>query len=91
MTTAIVDVHWKNGFFVTNGGLEFALLMATAAATVSLAGPGAYSVDGYFPVLEGGLAVGLGGIALGLLMALVVAFIRTVTEHAETHEGHTTG
>lgn len=39
MTTAIVTVHWKNGFFVTNGGLGFALLMATAAGTVSLAGP----------------------------------------------------
>lgn len=45
MLVAIVTVHWKNGFFNGNGGLEFPLLVATVAVSVAAAGPGRFSID----------------------------------------------
>ena len=45
MVMAIVMVHWRNGFFNSNRGVEFPLLMLAAAVAVGIAGPGAYSID----------------------------------------------
>src|SRR6266487_157918 len=39
MATAIAAVHWKNGIWATDGGLEFPLVMATAAFTTAAIGP----------------------------------------------------
>jgi putative oxidoreductase len=44
LSVAIWKVHWKNGFF-GEGGFELPLSLATGAATLKLAGPGAISVD----------------------------------------------
>ena len=51
MVVAMVTVHWHNGVFATNNGVEMPLLYAAAAVALALAGPGAYSIDA---------AVGLG-------------------------------
>ncbi len=45
MLVAIRKAHWKTGFH-GQGGYEMAFLFAIAAATLALAGPGAYSLDG---------------------------------------------
>src|SRR2546421_668526 len=45
MLNAIWTVHWKNGFFAGNGGLEFPLVLLTTAAAVAAIGPGRYSLD----------------------------------------------
>jgi putative oxidoreductase len=45
MIVAAVSVHWNNGLFATNNGIEVPLLYATAALTLALTGPGAYSLD----------------------------------------------
>ena len=45
MLVAIALVHWPKGFWTTKGGYEFNLLIIAAAATVAIAGPGAYSLD----------------------------------------------
>jgi putative oxidoreductase len=45
MLVAIALVHWPKGFWTTKGGYEFNLLIVAAAATVAIAGPGAYSLD----------------------------------------------
>jgi putative oxidoreductase len=45
MTAAIVVVHARNGFFVIDGGLEFALLVGVVASVVAMVGPGRYSID----------------------------------------------
>jgi putative oxidoreductase len=50
MIVAIVAVHLKNGFFVTNGGYEFNLALAGMALTLLIAGAGAYSLDGAFGI-----------------------------------------
>lgn len=44
MLGAIVLVHAKNGFFLPNGA-EFALACFTIAASIVIAGPGAWSLD----------------------------------------------
>lgn len=45
MVVAIAKVHGKNGFFAENGGYEYNLALIGVAATLVLAGAGAYSVD----------------------------------------------
>ncbi|TML44474.1 MAG: DoxX family protein [Actinobacteria bacterium] len=45
MLNAIFVVHWRNGFFNGNGGLEFPLTLATVAVTVAATGPGRFSID----------------------------------------------
>lgn len=45
MIVAMVAVHWRNGFFNTAGGIEFPLLVATAAAVLAFTGAGRYSLD----------------------------------------------
>jgi putative oxidoreductase len=39
------SLHWTNGLFAMNNGVEVPLLYATAAVAVALIGPGAYSLD----------------------------------------------
>jgi putative oxidoreductase len=45
MVMAIVMVHWRNGFFNSNRGVEFPLQILAAAVAIGVAGPGAYSID----------------------------------------------
>jgi len=45
MVVAVITVHAKNGFFVSNNGIEHPLMCATAAVGLALIGPGRYSVD----------------------------------------------
>lgn len=45
MLVAAIAVHWKNGLFTSNNGIELPLLNATAAVGLALAGPGRYSLD----------------------------------------------
>jgi putative oxidoreductase len=69
MLVASITVHWKNGLFTTNNGVELPLLYATGAVGVALIGPGRYSVDsmlGNYRLLTPGatwiiLALGLVG------------------------------
>jgi putative oxidoreductase len=45
MIVAAVTVHWPNGLFAQNNGIEVPLLYSTAAVALALVGPGAFSVD----------------------------------------------
>ena len=45
MVMAIVKVHWPKGFFATNGGFEFPLMLLAMAAAVGVSGPGRYALD----------------------------------------------
>src|SRR5438270_7128354 len=43
MLNAIFVVHWRNGFFNSNGGVEFPLTLATVAGAGAATGPGRVS------------------------------------------------
>ncbi|MEO8880141.1 MAG: DoxX family protein [Gemmatimonadaceae bacterium] len=45
MIVAAVSVHWKNGLFAQNGGIELALFYGAAAVALALTGFGGYSLD----------------------------------------------
>jgi putative oxidoreductase len=45
MNQAVRTVHWKNGFFSTNGGYEFNLLLVASALALTDLGPGKPSLD----------------------------------------------
>src|SRR5947207_13447826 len=45
MVVAVITVHAKNGFFVSNNGIEHPLMFATVAIGFALIGPGRYSID----------------------------------------------
>ena len=45
MLTAIVGVHWNNGFFAANRGYEFPLTLLAMAIALLIAGGGQASID----------------------------------------------
>lgn len=48
MVVAAISVHWKNGLFATENGIELPLLYSIAAVRFALTGPGEYSLDALF-------------------------------------------
>ncbi len=76
MIVAAISVHWRNGLFATNNGIEMPLLYAIAATRFALTGPGRHSLDAALglrwtwtpSVIWIALAVGLAGGCLSLLM-----------------------
>ncbi len=63
MFMATVKVHWKNGFIISKGGIEYTLVLMAASITVGLAGPGSLALDALLgisfpePLLFGILAI----------------------------------
>jgi putative oxidoreductase len=71
MLTAIGVVHWKNGFFNTDGGFEFNLTLLAAAIAVTATGPGRFSIDrliGWDDTITG-LWWTVGGLGVALAIA----------------------
>jgi len=87
MLNAAVAVHAKNGPWITNGGWEYTAILATAAAAIAFAGPGAASLDYAFGVYEDGIAAGLTAIALGLLAGVMTTAYRRSTMQAPASHG----
>lgn len=77
MVVAAITVHWPNGVFSQNNGIEVPLLYATAASALALTGYGAYSLDALFG-LESiwTSAISLGVLALGVLGGLANLSLR---------------
>ncbi len=52
MIVAMITVHWKNGLFATDNGVEVPLLYATAALGLALMGYGRYSLDAWLGIAD---------------------------------------
>ena len=66
MVVAIVTVHAPKGFFVSNGGYEYNLVLGIAALSLAFTGPGPLSLDAVFGVGDAGSGWGLAALAVGL-------------------------
>jgi putative oxidoreductase len=66
MLVAAVSVHVKKGFFVSNGGYEYTLVLGAAALALAFTGPGALSLDQALGISWSGEKWGLGALAAGL-------------------------
>ncbi len=78
MLAAIVLVHWPR-FWVSEGGIEYPLIIIAAAALLGLAGPGAIALDqilGTEAVLPRTQTY-LAGILLAVAAVLLLALLRT--------------
>ena len=80
MLVAIVSVHLSKGFFASNGGYEYPLLLAVAALTLAITGPGQISLDALLGTERAGLPWGIAAAALGSLGAAVQLLGRRTTQ-----------
>ncbi len=91
MLNATLAVHLKNGFWNTNGGLEFPLVNAAAATALAFVGPGGYSVDHALALNTSGVISGIDAVVVGVAVGLILhAWRRTQlrrTEEAQEAEG----
>jgi putative oxidoreductase len=75
MLVAVWTVHRSKGFFLTGGGWEYNLILASVAVGVAVAGPGRWSMDNAVGLHVSGLwglllSAGLGAAAAGGLLAM---------------------
>jgi putative oxidoreductase len=88
MLNAIFVVHWRNGFFNGNGGLEFPLTLATVAVAVAATGPGRFSIDriiGWDDNLSGvwwGVGVAAAALAISFVTVTVLRHRQAMQEQA---------
>jgi putative oxidoreductase len=76
MIVAIATVHWKNGFFNSNGGYEFNLLIIAAALALAITGPGTISIDHLAGWNLAGPEWGLAALAVSAVAAASVLAMR---------------
>ena len=83
MLVAVVAVHLKNGFFVTNSGYEYNLVLGVAALSIAFTGPGGLSTDALLGYAVGGTAWGLGAGVIAVIGAAVQLAQRRVAAATE--------
>jgi putative oxidoreductase len=67
MLVAVVTVHISKGFFLTDNGFEYNLVLSAAVLSLAFVGPGALSLDAVLGLGWNGLAWGAGALLLGLV------------------------
>ncbi|HBY94612.1 MAG: DoxX family protein [Ardenticatenaceae bacterium] len=90
MLMAISMVHWRNGVWAAQAGIEFPLTNAVVALTLALAGPGAYSLDAALNLAlpePATLIVGVILVSLGIISALLSRPRQRVTTGAAGRAG----
>jgi putative oxidoreductase len=89
MLMAIIKVHWQNGFFNTQGGMEYNLINIAVAFAIGLFGPGFFSLDAALNIaypLPISFLITLGIVILGVLFAIFgIPAIREFSE--QSHAG----
>jgi putative oxidoreductase len=70
MTAAVLTVHLRNGFFATNNGYEYNLVLAVTAFALAGTGPGDWSLDNALDIHMSGRGWALGALGAGVLGGL---------------------
>lgn len=73
MTNAIRHVHWKNGLWNTDGGVELPAVILAALAALADSGPGRYSLDEVLGIRLRGPVVAAVAMGAGAAAAVYVA------------------
>jgi putative oxidoreductase len=68
MVVAIGTVHLPKGFFVSDGGFEYNLMIAASSAALAFTGPGGYSLDAVEGLPTAGWLPGLIAVLVGLVL-----------------------
>lgn len=71
-----VAAHWKKGVWSTQGGYEYALVLATVAAGLAFTGPGRAAVDHLLGWSLGGPGYGVGAVVLGVVSGVALVRMR---------------
>ncbi|HZT85971.1 MAG TPA: DoxX family protein [Gaiellaceae bacterium] len=73
MTNAIRHVHWKNGLWNSDGGIELPAIVLAALGALADSGPGRYSLDEAFGIRLRGPAVAIAALGAGAAGAVYLA------------------
>jgi len=87
MTAAIVTVHLRQGFFATNNGYEYNLVLAAAAFALAGVGPGEWSLDHALEIDMSGTDWALGALGAGVLAGLGAVLGGRLTPQRGTDRG----
>src|SRR3989442_11447473 len=74
MFMATFKSHWKNGFIVSRGGYEYTLVLMTVSIALGLIGPGNYSLDALFGIVQTS-ALLFGALAVAALLVDVIGLV----------------
>jgi putative oxidoreductase len=83
MLVAIAKVHFANGFFITNQGYEFNLVLIAAVFALAGVGAGDWSLDHALSLDVAGTGWALGALGAGVLGALGAVTSSRVLERRE--------
>jgi putative oxidoreductase len=72
MVNAMGAVHWRNGLWVTTGGVEYPLVVAATAAALAFTGAGAYSLDNALDLQLVGGGWGTAAVVVGFVTGLAM-------------------
>ena len=87
MIVAIATVHLSKGFFNSDGGYEFNLLIAAAAISLAIVGPGSYSIDNALDLSLTGLEWGLVAFGAAVVAGAGVLAMRKPTPALASEAG----
>jgi len=90
MTAAVLTVHLKNGFFVTNQGYEFNLALAAALFALAGIGAGGWSLDNALGIDMTGAAWALGALGVGLIGGIGAVLSGRFASRQHGEHGHPT-
>ena len=78
MVVALLTAHWQVGFFVfkPNQGIEYVLVLGVAAIAVGAIGPGQWSLDKAFGLIDSGYQTGWAGLLLAVLVGVGGAVVQ---------------
>ena len=70
MVVAIGSVHLPKGFFVSDGGFEYNLVIMSAVVALAFIGPGAYSLDAVQGIELSGWLAGVLAVVAGFVLGI---------------------